>query len=153
MYSINYSKNGQVTYPICVKSVRILFKLVNIRDYIQKWSYVFFVDLSLPDTADQMQVKIAEILSAFQTGALIHCGMKLRNGEVKCEIFDFSLDLDKNYNDKLCLEYKLNVSPEHLTTTDECISVALREISRVLFSFFNRHEELLANSILSFFRS
>ncbi|CAF1550876.1 unnamed protein product, partial [Adineta ricciae] len=72
---------------------------------------VIQIDLSLPDTADQMQAKIAEILSAFQTGALIHC------------------DLDKNYNDKLCLEYELNVSPVHLTTTDECILAALRKLS------------------------
>jgi hypothetical protein len=38
-------------------------------------------------------------------------------------------DLDKNYNDKLCLEYELNASPVHLTTTDECILAALRKLS------------------------
>ena len=38
-------------------------------------------------------------------------------------------DLDKNYNDKLCLEYELNVTPVHLTTTDECILAALRKLS------------------------
>ncbi|CAF1421526.1 unnamed protein product [Adineta ricciae] len=64
-------------------------------------SHIFLVDLSLPDTADQLQGKVAEILTAFQTGALTHC------------------DLDKNYNDKLCLEYELNVSSEYLTTIDE----------------------------------
>lgn len=31
-------------------------------------------DLSLPDTADQLQGQVAEILAAFQAGALIHCG-------------------------------------------------------------------------------
>lgn len=41
----------------------------------------------------------------------------------------FHQDLDKNYNDKLCLEYELNVSPVHLTTTDECILAALRKLS------------------------
>jgi hypothetical protein len=46
------------------------------------------------------------------------------------EIFIFfSKDLDKNYNDKLCLEYELNASPVHLTTTDECILAALRKLS------------------------
>jgi hypothetical protein len=38
-------------------------------------------------------------------------------------------DLDKNYNDKLCLEYEVNASPVHLTTTDECILAALRKLS------------------------
>ncbi|CAF1622506.1 unnamed protein product [Adineta ricciae] len=91
-------------------------------------------NLSLLDTADQLQGKVAEILTAFQTGALTHC------------------DLDKNYNEKLCLEYELNVSSEYLPTIDECISVALREFSLVLFSFFIRDGELLANRILFFFQ-
>lgn len=39
------------------------------------------------------------------------------------------IDLDKNYNDKLCLEYELNASPVHLTTTDECILAALRKLA------------------------
>ena len=104
-------------------------------------------------TEEQLQAKVADALRASQTAALAHCGIKLRNSEVKCERFDFSLDLDKNYNDKLCLEYQLNVSPKHLTTTDECISVALKEISRVLLSFFIRDRELPANPIFFSFRS
>ena len=39
------------------------------------------------------------------------------------------VDLDKTYNNKLCLEYELNVSPIHLTTTDECILAALRKLA------------------------
>jgi hypothetical protein len=42
---------------------------------------------------------------------------------VRCE------DLDKTYNDKLCLEYELNASSVHLTTTDECILAALRKLA------------------------
>jgi hypothetical protein len=34
-------------------------------------------DPSLPETADQQQDKVAEILAAFQAGALIHCGSYL----------------------------------------------------------------------------
>ena len=40
-----------------------------------------------------------------------------------------TVDLDKTYNDKLCLEYELNASPGHLTTTDECILAALRKLA------------------------
>ncbi|CAF1535021.1 unnamed protein product [Rotaria magnacalcarata] len=95
-------------------------------------------DSSLPTTADQLQAKIVEILTTFQTGAIIHC------------------DLDKNYNDKLCLEYELSSSPVHLTTTDECILAALRKLANqeqqisqlmrehqtYLFEFHHRKKEL-----------
>ena len=33
-----------------------------------------FEDSSRPITADELQVKVTEILEAFQTGAIIHCG-------------------------------------------------------------------------------
>jgi hypothetical protein len=59
------------------------------------------------------------------------------------KILYFSKDLDKNYNDKLCLEYELDFSPVHLTTTDECILSALRKLSsleqqvkKILMFFF-----------------
>ncbi|CAF1431644.1 unnamed protein product [Adineta steineri] len=68
-------------------------------------------DLSSPTIADELQIKVTEMFSIFQAGALIHC------------------DLDKNYNDKLCLEYELTASPVHLTTTDECILAALRKLA------------------------
>ncbi|CAF4716823.1 unnamed protein product, partial [Rotaria sp. Silwood2] len=76
---------------------------------------------SLQTTVEQLQAKIIEILTTFQTGAIIHC------------------DLDKNYNDKLCLEYELTASPVHLTTTDECILAALRKLAS--------HEQLMAQLI------
>ncbi|CAF2503635.1 unnamed protein product [Rotaria sp. Silwood2] len=78
-------------------------------------------DSSLQTTVEQLQAKIIEILTTFQTGAIIHC------------------DLDKNYNDKLCLEYELTASPVHLTTTDECILAALRKLAS--------HEQLMAQLI------
>lgn len=49
-------------------------------------------------------------------------------------------DLDKNYNDKLCLEYELSASPVHLTTTDECILAALRKLAT--------HEQQVDNIII-----
>ncbi|CAF0987223.1 unnamed protein product [Rotaria sordida] len=78
-------------------------------------------DSSLPTTVEQLQAKIIEISTTFQAGAIIHC------------------DLDKNYNDKLCLEYELSASPVHLTTTDECILSALRKLAS--------HEQQIAQLI------
>ncbi len=99
---------------------------------------------------------MSEILTTFQTGSIIHCGSF-------SEVFfflNFSFfckDLDKNYNDKLCLEYELNHSPVHLTTTDECILAALRKLSSLeqqiaqlirenqiyLFQYQNRRKDIL----------
>jgi hypothetical protein len=55
----------------------------------------------------------------------------VRNSFVRFLFIHFNIlkDLDKNYNDKLCLEYELNSSPVHLTTTDECILAALRKLA------------------------
>ncbi|CAF4685473.1 unnamed protein product [Rotaria sp. Silwood1] len=78
-------------------------------------------DSSLPTTVEQLEAKIIEILTTFQTGAIIHC------------------DLDKNYNNKLCLEYELSASPVHLTTIDECILAALRKLAS--------HEQQIAQLI------
>lgn len=109
------SDNQEKTYSKISKLNEILHKL------FEKWAEnlsklrllsVGIIQLISSSTkSDEIDSNLSQILSAFQTGAIIHC------------------DLDKNYNDKLCLEYELNLSPVHLTTTDECILAALRKLS------------------------
>ncbi len=104
---------------------------------------------SLPITSDQLDAKISQILLIFQTGAIIHCG-SLDRFSMKKFLSFFSKDLDKNYNDKLCLEYELNASPVHLTTTDECILAALRKLSSLEQQVKNIFESFLIEKILLF---
>ena len=84
---------------------------------------------SLPPTSDQLTSNISQILSTFQTGAILHCGSFNHFLSLQTILLLRFIDLDKHYNDKLCLEYELNASPVHLTTTDECILAALRKLS------------------------
>lgn len=94
----------------------------NLHEFLRQWSQnicqlreisvaIIQLESSLPNSFDRLQEKIGELLTIFQSGSIIHC------------------DLDKTYNDKLCLEYELNASPVHLTTTDECILAALRKLA------------------------
>jgi hypothetical protein len=57
------------------------------------------------------------------------------------------IDLDKNYNDKLCLEYELTASPVHLTTTDECILAALRKLASLEQQVKTKKESPHSNQI------
>ena len=104
-----------------------------------------FTHSSLPTTSDQLDAKISQILILFQTGAIIHCGLFLLSKKKKIFSLFFPQDLDKNYNDKLCLEYELSASPVHLTTTDECILAALRKLSSLEQQVKNIFESLIRN--------